>query len=215
MTAWATGDRSEFCGKIPETLAGSDFFLYSHRAGDGRSLTSLLATEDATPAFTELYNRYSKKLLTHALVKSGNREEAEEVVQDVFLNLWNRRNRLDLQHSFHTYIATSVKYEILTKLARQKKKKEMEQKSPTLLYAVHNQIEEWIDYEITRRRIEDTIQELPEKCRLIFRLSREKGLSEKQIAEHLDIAPKTVEAHMTKAIKKLRSSLQHFFSWFL
>ena len=65
---------------------------------------TLLGTEHAASAFTELYNRYWKKLLSLALSKLANQSEAEEVVQDVFMNLWNRRQRLAIRHTFHTYI---------------------------------------------------------------------------------------------------------------
>lgn len=186
----------------------SDLSTHSDQA-----LVSLLANENATTAFTELYNRYWKKLLVVAFSKLNDKAEAEEVVQDVFLGIWKRRQRLEIRHSFHTYIASSVKYEVLRKLAKQQKQKEFEERKAGELYVVNNNVEEWMDYETTRAKIEDTVQQLPEKCRLVFRLSREKGMSEKEIAEELDIAPKTVEAHMTKALKKLRSSLQNLFSW--
>ncbi|HET6995943.1 MAG TPA: sigma-70 family RNA polymerase sigma factor, partial [Chitinophagaceae bacterium] len=131
-------------------------------------LTGLLATDQANSAFTELYNRYWKKLLTLAYSKLKVQALAEEVVQDVFMNLWNRRQRLTIRHSFHTYIASSVKYEILAKIVQQKKRKELDEKRPDSIYsASHNPVNDWIDYEITRQNIEATVQQLPEKCRLV------------------------------------------------
>lgn len=178
-------------------------------------LVSRLKIEtEATSVFTELYNRYWKRLLVLALHKLNSEVEAEEVVQDVFMNLWRRRNTLEVKNSFHTYIASSVKYEILSRLAKQKARQQFEKSAGKLFIASEDQTTVQVDYETTRRQLEETISSLPEKCQLVFRLSREAGMSAKQIAEQLDIAPKTVEAHITKALSKLRSSLQQLFSLF-
>jgi len=173
-----------------------------------------LVAKDDEHAFHVLYDRYWKKLLAHALIKLGSPGEAEEMVQTVFINLWRRRYTLQLRFTLATYLASMLKYEIIEHLARQKKENAFKQVMLSGQEAEDNTITEWLDYEQLREDLERTIAALPEKCRLVFRLSREEGLTGKQIATALDISPKTVEAHMNKALKLLRASLQQLFSIF-
>jgi len=163
-------------------------------------------------AFGTLYDRYWDKLLLQARLKLKVNEDAEEVVQEVFLNLWRKRHTIQIRTTFHTYIASVVKYEILTMLSKQKPVVE----SSEALYVVSdNSTSEFIDCELLRDEIEETVQSLPEKCRLVFRLSRDTGMTEKEISHSLNISPKTVEAHISKALKVLRKSLTQFFTFFL
>ena len=146
-----------------------------------------------------------------AYLKLQSTEEAEEIVQKIFINLWRRRQTIQIKYSFHTYVASMLKYEILHRLARINKEKQQQARAPWLHVVADNSTCQWLDYEQLRDEIEKEIQLLPEKCQLVFRLSREAGLSEKQIAESLKIAPKTVQAHLGKALKQLRTALQQIF----
>lgn len=182
---------------------------------DDVELIRCLKTNNNRVAFEELYNRYWKKLLVQALIKLRSEVEAEEVVQDVFIDLWERRENIEIRKTFHTYIASCVKYQILARLARQRKYAVFEQELRLAIAEEVSLTENWMDYETTRRQIEQTVLGLPEKCQLVFRLSREEDRSQKEIAEALGISVKTVEAHISKALKVIRSSVQQFlFSLF-
>jgi RNA polymerase sigma-70 factor (family 1) len=170
-----------------------------------------LIKKDNDKAFRVLYERYWKKLLMQAHLKLQSTEEAEEIVQTIFINLWRRRHTIQLKYSFHTYVASMLKYEILHQLATNKKERNFRENVSALHVAEDHSTRNWLEYEQLREEIEKSVQLLPEKCQLVFRLSRENGLTEKQIAETLDIAPKTVQAHMGKALKQLRTSLQQLF----
>lgn len=176
-------------------------------------LLPLIASDDEQ-AFHVLYDRYWKKLLVQALIKLGSPEAAEEIVQTVFINFWRRRHTLQLRFTLATYLASMLKYEIIGYLAREKKEHTLKQKLVADRQAEDYSTVEWLDYEQLRADIEKTIATLPEKCRLVFRLSREQGLSGKQIASSLDISPKTVEAHINKALKVLGASLRQLTSLF-
>jgi RNA polymerase sigma-70 factor (ECF subfamily) len=166
-------------------------------------------------AYEELYNRYWKKLLVQAFIKLKTEIEAEEVVQDVFLDLWERKESIEIRKTFHTYMAACVKYQILTRLALQRKHATFEREARLTVTEGVNLTEDWLDYETTRRQLEETVQCLPEKCQLVFRLSREEGYSQKEIADTLGISTKTVETHLGKALKVIRSSFQQLlFSLF-
>jgi RNA polymerase sigma-70 factor (ECF subfamily) len=166
-----------------------------------------MVSKDDERAYRTLYDRYWNKLLVHAMLKLHVEEEAEEILQDIFLNLWRRRKTIQIKNTFHTYIASIVKYEILHHLARQKAKNTLEGKVSALYTVEDNTTQDWLDFEDLRDQIEASVCSLPEKCQLVFRLSREQGFTEKEIAGALHISLKTVEAHIGKALKKLRSSL--------
>ncbi|MBS1610278.1 MAG: RNA polymerase sigma-70 factor [Bacteroidetes bacterium] len=170
-----------------------------------------LVKEDNGAAFKELYDRYYQKLLVLAFLKINNQDDAEEIVQIVFVNLWRRRGAVKIKYSFHTYIASVLKYEILSYFAKKRKE-------GIVRDAVLNEFDlkdysttNFLAYDQLRNDIEKTICLLPEKCRLVFRLSRQEGMTEKEICEALHIAPKTAQAHLSKALKVLRSSLNQFF----
>ncbi|WP_315814878.1 RNA polymerase sigma factor [Paraflavitalea speifideaquila] len=168
----------------------------------------LLIQQNDEAAFRVLYERYWKKLLTQAYFKLQSAEDAEEIVQTIFINLWRRRQTIQLKHSFHTYVASMLKYEVLHKLLLHKRDQKNKADVPWLQVVEDDSTCQWLDYEQLRSEMEKEIQRLPEKCQLVFRLSREAGLSEKQIGQVMGIAPKTVQAHMGKALKQLRTSVQ-------
>jgi RNA polymerase sigma-70 factor (family 1) len=171
-----------------------------------------LLKQDNEEAFTLLYNRYWKKMLYKALVKLQSDTDAEEVVQDAFIDIWNSRHRLTIQHSFPTYMAAIVRYKVMAKMAANKRLIHHAVEDLHQLYIVDNSTQQWLNFEDLKAEIEASVKALPEKCQLVFRLSRDTGLSDKQIAEELDLSQKTVEAHISKAIKTLRTSLGQFLS---
>jgi RNA polymerase sigma-70 factor (family 1) len=177
-------------------------------------LVALLTGGDAA-AFRLLYDRYWKRMLAKAYTQLGSHADAEEVVQDTFINLWNRRERLQLKYTFTTYIAAAMRYEIMARIARNKIRLHLSLDDVTVKPIADDATRQWLDFEDLLAEIESAVQALPEKCQLVFRLSREQGLTEKQIAEHLSISPKTVEAHMSKALKSLRSALKNAPIFFL
>jgi RNA polymerase sigma-70 factor (ECF subfamily) len=171
-------------------------------------LVSLIAQDDEG-AFRILYKRYWKRMLAKAYARLDSEADAEEVVQDVFVNLWKRRFAIRLQYSFHTYIASAVRYEVLARIARDKTLQFIPLES-----LGENSMEDLstmqrLSFEDLLEELENTVQTLPDKCQLVFRLRLEQGLSERQIAETLHIAPKTVEAHMSKALRIIRTALHH------
>lgn len=172
-----------------------------------------LMKEGSQAAFTVLYERYWKKLVVQAyyILKTG--EGAEEVVQEVFLDIWNRRAALQITYTFHTYIAAAIKYKILRWLS--KEKKEQQRRALWTTAEEDTATQEWIDFQAMRSSLEAAVQQLPDKCQLVFRLSREAGMTEKEIARELDISIKTVETHLSRALKSLRTAYRHFLFFFL
>ncbi|MFT3823889.1 MAG: RNA polymerase sigma-70 factor [Chitinophagaceae bacterium] len=173
---------------------------------DDNSLVHLLKAND-NEAFAEIYRRFWKKLFTVAAHKLQHLAEAEEVVQDIFLDLWNRRDALHISHSLGTYLAAAVKYKVLNVLAKRSQQLKYAQHAALHVSEADVSTEQWLQFEELRERLEKLVAELPEKCQLVFRLSREKGLSQKEIAATLNISEKTVEAHLARATKHLKVNL--------
>lgn len=142
------------------------------------------------------------------MIKLGNETDAEEIVQDTFLDIWKSRHRIQIRHTFHTYIAAVVRYKVMAKMAANQKLADHTFDDVNQLQISDNSTQQWLNFSDLRDEIEQTVKALPEKCQLVFRLSREAGMSDKQIAARLELSQKTVEAHLSKALKTLRTSLK-------
>lgn len=170
----------------------------------------LMITENDEQAFRKLYERYWKKMLVKAYTILKSHDLAEEVVQDAFINIWKRRHTLVLKNSFHTYISAVVKYEVMSKVAK-RSTQPLYIEDITFFPTQDHSTQQWLDFDDLFTQMEHVIDTLPDKCQLVFRLSREEGLTARQISETLLISPKTVEAHISRALKTLRVSLSSFF----
>ncbi len=170
----------------------------------------LLLAQDNEEAFTILYHRYWKRMLYKAVTKLQSDTDAEEVVQDAFTDIWKSRHRIKIQNSFHTYIAAIIRYKVMAKMASNKRKIADHEEDVYKLDVEDNATEEWLGFNELRNEIERSVKALPEKCQLVFRMSREGDMSDKEIARDLNISQKTVEAHISRAIKILRVSINQF-----
>jgi RNA polymerase sigma-70 factor (family 1) len=155
-------------------------------------------------AFTTLYNRYWDKLLAIAYNHTRDKQSAEEVVQNLFIGLWNRREALTIDNPAN-YLATAVKFAVFKEYYRKQKREAS--LIGKLTIAQEHQLEEQISAKFLQEYINGIVETLPEKCQLVFRMSREQHLSNPEIAEEMGIAEKTVEAHLTKALKTIRTEL--------
>ena len=171
----------------------------------------VLITQDNVKAFQLLYNRYWKKMLAKAYTQLQSYTIAEEVVQDAFINFWKRRHKIELKYRFHTYIASVVKYEVMTQLAK-KNREHLYMDDLSLPVVEDHSTQHWLDFDELKLQMDNLIHTLPVKCQLVFKLSREQGLSDKQISENLEISRKTVEAHISKALRTLRLSINNFLT---
>ena len=173
---------------------------------DERELLYRLQNGDDA-AFTALYNRYWKSMFYTAAQKLQSLPEAEEVVQDIFMELWRRRSELEIKTSFSAYLAGCVKYKIITALAKRNRQVHLGNHADFASDLPDHATEQALRLGELQEQLHREVEKLPEKCRLVFRLSREVGFSQKQIATELGIAEKTVEAHLSRAMRSLRTGL--------
>ena len=174
-------------------------------------LTDLLKDGDEA-AFTEIYNRYWDKLyyVAHRLLKDT--DNAEEIVQEVFLMLWKKRDALAIQ-SLAQYLAAMTRYAVYRLLAKEKQHKEKE--NAVSMLKADDISEMHIDNKILLEFILDLSNKLPEKCRLVFQYNKLQDISLADVAEQLNISQKTAEGHLTKALRTIRTSLGSSVSDFL
>ena len=180
---------------------------FSHVTNE-KELLTLLRNGDED-AFTRIYNLYWKRCFFIAAQKLQNLSEAEELVQDLFLDLWKRREELNITTCLSTYLAISVKYKVINVLARRHlASKYLEHAAVTGSTSDLSTEQELRLHELKDLLLKET-SKLPEKCRMVFQMSREQGFSQKEIAHQLKISEKTVESHLSRALRSLRTGLSH------
>ncbi|MBX3252623.1 MAG: RNA polymerase sigma-70 factor [Chitinophagaceae bacterium] len=161
-------------------------------------------------AFTEIYNRYWDKLFTTAVNRLGDIQEAREIVQDIFFKLWKRRTKVEIAQTLSIYLASAVKYEVLNLLAVKNRHRVYLQHIKHIQSDISEATLQQLSFSELRRELESVVNDLPEKCRLVYKLSREAGYTNNEIARTMHISEKTVEAHLSKALRRLRNSLGFF-----
>lgn len=165
-------------------------------------------------AFETLFHFYYGYLCLYAQKIIKNKAASEEIVQDFFVKLWEKRAQLTIETSVKNYLFRSVKNLCLNFIQHNKTK---ESYARQILSEAENysSLEEYFPEIDLAGKIEESIRLLPEKRREIFRLSREEGLKYREIAIKLNISVKTVEAQMSMAIKSLRDNLSKYKTFFI
>ena len=185
---------------------------FSHLTNEKELLTLLRDGDEA--AFTQIYNLYWKKCFFTAAQKLQDLSEAEEVIQDIFLDIWKRREELNITTCLSSYLAVCVKYKVINLLLRRHlASKYLEDATVTASVSDLSTEQELRLQELKDQLMKETSR-LPEKCRMVFQMSREEGFSQKQIAHRLNISEKTVEAHLSRALRSLRTGLSHLLLLF-
>ncbi|QSE98883.1 RNA polymerase sigma-70 factor [Fulvivirga lutea] len=154
-------------------------------------------------AFKSLYDALFNKLIFRATYFLESKEEAEDVIQNVFLKLWKSRENLEITGSIEAYLNNAVKNSCLNKLERKKTRLSY---INYLSNTVEPNTQQFTD-PFFIEKLNTSIDSLPEKCKEVFIKSRFKGRKNKEIAQELNISIKTVENQMGKALSILRDAL--------
>lgn len=163
-----------------------------------------VALQNSQSAYRQLFIRLHKPLLRFAYGILKSNDDAEEVVSDVFMNIWQKRQELTVIESPLLYIYTSVKNRALNVLTKQKRQEAADASQWLVpLNSVSFNPEQLMISQETVLRIRKAIDELPARCRLIFLLIKEDGLRYREVAELLNISIKTVEAQMAIAMRRM------------
>jgi len=168
-------------------------------------LTALIGEGDRA-AFTALFGRYWKKILQVAWNHTKDKQLAEDLVHEVFIHLWERRENQAIEN-IGAFLATAIKYRIFKHYQRELRRQELARQHYSFSDSTSEE-EKW-DALFLAEYIAGLVEELPEKCRLVFRASREAHQTNAEIAAQLGISEKAVEANMTRALKLIRGGLEN------
>lgn len=165
--------------------------------------------------FNTMYSFYKPKLFTIAHSYIGNKEDAEEVVHDILIKLWEKREKLTVTSNFTGYVYRMTRNACLDYLRSKKNRLSKESTS--------DQQEHWLNYSALsddassqiisqelQSVVERAIKHLPEKCKKVFVKSRMEGMAHKEISEQMEISPKTVENHISRALRELKQVLKEY-----
>lgn len=159
--------------------------------------------------FEALFKSHFAFLVNFARQFVDDVDTAQDLTQKVFITLWEKREQIDPKQSIKSYLFTSVRNRCLNYIRDQKKYRSqvLDIELADFELAVE---EDHFGEEELKQKIEAALSSLPGKCRQVFEMSRFQQMKYKEIAEELDISQKTVEAHMSKAIKSLRAYLEAY-----
>lgn len=165
-------------------------------------------------AYDFLLNRFHRKLHVYALTLVNDHSMAQDIVQNVFLKTWKNRNKLRLEFSIQSFLYKSVYNEFINTYQQNKAMMLLQQKYVESMKSIVENSEE-SSTERMLAIVNKEIQNLPPKCQQVFILSKKEGLTNIEIAEHLELSIKTVETQISKAFKILKSKLKDSYNMML
>lgn len=174
-------------------------------------MSSIPNQNDLDQKFKDLYFEFYDIALRAAMYILKRQDTAEDVVQNLFLKLWDKRGQIDQLNNPKAYIL---------QMARNGALDVIKKGDPLGEEYIPLEFEEGLEdvdkeHKEMRKAIEQAVSQLSPKCRIVFSLSRFEGLTNPEIAEHLDISIRTVETQISNALKSFRTDLRHYFIEFL
>lgn len=170
-----------------------------------------LLQNNSDKAIEIIFKRYFPEMVRSANRLLQDENTAKDVIQEVFYKFWNNRERLNIQSTIRGYLRRSSVNAALDHLRKKQNFKIVDTEQALIQQParISSAIQQMEGNEL-QQRINRAIQNLHPRCRTVFLLSRKEQLSYRQIAEKLEISIKTVESHMTTALKLLREELANF-----
>ncbi|WP_229213723.1 RNA polymerase sigma-70 factor [Dyadobacter psychrotolerans] len=161
-------------------------------------------------AFEQTFRKYYERLCNYACSLLKDEEESEEVVQTVFLTIWEKRSDLEITLSLKSYLYRSVHNHCLNRFKHASVREAHKEYAERFIPQSHESVTEAIHANELEERIEKAVGNLPEQCQKAFRMSRFEELKHQEIADRLGISIKTVENQIGKALKILRTALADY-----
>jgi len=166
-------------------------------------------------AFSKLFRHYYRDLVLFAGNFISDKEVCEDIVQTVFVTIWEKRADIDERHSFRSYLLTSVKNSCMDELRHRKVVVEHERYSAAFGDFFGLSTEHYVLHSELIDRLESSLSQLPEKQKEVFELSRIQGMKYRDIAQKMNVSERTIEVWMSKTIQFLRTYLKDFLPFLL
>lgn len=178
--------------------------MESKEPGGDEVLLAKIASGDHH-AFRILFNRYHHKVYSYSLRFLGSETAAEEIVQEVFINIWLGRAKVIRIKNFGGYLRVATKNRTLNALKKIALDFKINNAGMHEWTEVNNDTEEAIQLKETHGLLNEAIQRLPKQQRLVYQMCQIDGIKQKEAAEQLNISPRTVKVHLREATKTIRS----------
>lgn len=162
---------------------------------------------DDVKAFDKLFSEYGKRLYHFAYGYLKSKEDAEGLVQEVFLKIWRNRKQLKPDLSFKAYLFKIAYHHILEIFEQINRRQAYRHKVIEESVSFSNELNERLNYQMLLEKVESIIQKLPSRQNEILLKRKKEGVPVKEIATQLGISPKTVENHLTEALKNIKSGM--------
>lgn len=171
-------------------------------------------------AFETLFRLYYTKLIHISKGYSIEHEDAEGIVQNVFLKLWEKKHELKKISNINSYLYKMTKNKCLDHIKHEKvklsySKNDFNKKSNIEYQFIKDETASLLLENELQKKIKESINLLPEKCKQVFIKSRVEGLKHKEISKIMDISKRTVDNHISNALKLMRYHLREFLTFFL
>jgi RNA polymerase sigma-70 factor (ECF subfamily) len=166
-------------------------------------------------AFEMIFRTYYQPLCRYACTFLNHKEQAEEVVQWAYIQLWEKRQQLEIQSSLKSYLYRMVRNRCLNIIKHEKVKQQHAVHQLASAETAYEPVSQKVIINELETKIAEAMRALPAQCRLVFQLSRFEELKYQEIAHQLQISVKTVENHMGKALKIMRSHLKDYLPLFV
>lgn len=167
-----------------------------------------LMRQDDQEAFSLIYRRYWEGLFVTAAKALRGKQEAEDVVQDVFLSLWNRRKELHVEGSLAAYLQTSIRYKAIHYIEKNITRRDyLALLTETSVHTLRDSVETQLHLKEVQQTIHNVVAGMPPKMQEVYRLSRQEHLTHREIAERLGISSETVKKHIQHALQLIKDAL--------
>ncbi|OQP55760.1 hypothetical protein A4D02_04900 [Niastella koreensis] len=155
-----------------------------------------------------LYRRYWESLFATAARALRSKTDAADLVQDIFLSIWNRRHDLRINGSLGAYLHTSVRYNVIKYIEKNITRRDyLVLLTEVLVHSQPPDAESQIQIKELQHTIQSAVEQMPKKMREVYQLSRKHHLSHKEIAERLDISDETVKKHIQHALQIIKTAI--------
>ncbi|TRX59228.1 RNA polymerase sigma-70 factor [Fulvivirga sp. M361] len=182
---------------------------------ENESRLIILLKKGDSRAFEQIYNLYWESLYAIGCNRLQSQAEVEDVIQELFTGIWNKRQSLEIRDGLKVYIYTAMKYKVIDHIRKRKLNQVNLDHAQSTCWVSTNNTSEVLSFNELYGRFKVGIENLPDRCKLVFKMSREMDMSSDEIAKELDLSKRTVETQIYKALKYLRKDLSDYTVIFL
>lgn len=193
---------------LPSASTNTTQMIASTKQKSDETLICLISQQNDYQAFEQLFHRYYNILCQRVYGLVNCEHWSEEIVSDVFIKIWKNRARLNINSQFRYYLHSAVRNQAIDYLRKQVKERKFKGEINRDFRSNYTPPDELVIGEEFQKKVEAAIESLPPQGKHIFKLSRDKGLKYREIADLLNISIKTVETHMRRSLIYLRQQLQ-------